>query len=197
MVRAARHDVALRPQLCGHGALGAHVALVAHVALGMWRWACGAGLLRTFWTRVATAQPYSTTHHYLPGARCVNNPFLAAYNCGACCGREGGPNARVFARYANDPEVRRLLAEDGVTIDDDTWFVGGYHDTTSDLVELYDTDSVPASHQVWTLTLTLSLTLTLTLILAPSLTLTPTLTLAPDPLPSARLQACLAHLLTY
>ena len=163
----------------------------------MWRWACGAGLLGTFWTRVATAQPYSTTHHYLPGARCVNNPFLAAYNCGACCGREGGPNARVFARYANDPEVRRLLAEDGVTIDDDTWFVGGYHDTTSDLVELYDTDSVPASHQVWTLTPTLTLTLTLTLILAPSLTLTPTLTLAPDPLPSARLQACLAHLLTY
>ena len=60
--------------------------------------------------------------------------------------REGGPNARV-PRYANDREVRRL-AEDGVTIDDDTWFVGGYHDTTSDLVELYDTDSVPASHQV-------------------------------------------------
>ena len=27
------------------------------------------------------------------GARQVNNPFLAAYNCGACCGREGGPNA--------------------------------------------------------------------------------------------------------
>ena len=50
---AARLGVALRPQLCGHEALGAHVALVAHVALGMWH-----GLLRTFWTRVATAQPY-------------------------------------------------------------------------------------------------------------------------------------------
>jgi hypothetical protein len=84
----------------------------------------------------------------LPGARSVNNPFIAAYNCGACCGREGGPNARVFARYANDREVRRLLAEDGVHIDDDTWFVGGYHDTTSDLIELYDTDAVPASHQL-------------------------------------------------
>ena len=39
----------------------------------------------------------------------MNNPFIAAYNCGACCGREGGPNARVFARYANDREVSRLL----------------------------------------------------------------------------------------
>ena len=81
------------------------------------------------------------------GARSVNNPFLAAYNCGACCGREGGPNARVFARVANDPEVRKLLVEEhDIHIPDDTWFVGGYHDTTLDLVELYDLDRVPKSH---------------------------------------------------
>ena len=82
------------------------------------------------------------------GARSVNNPFLAAYNCGACCGREGGPNARVFARCANSPEVRALLAEQhGIVVPADTWFVGGYHDTTSDLVELYDLDAVPMSHE--------------------------------------------------
>ena len=82
------------------------------------------------------------------GARSVNNPFLAAYNCGACCGREGGPNARVWARCANDPEVRRKLKEEhNIIIPDDTWFVGGYHDTTSDLVELYDLDKLPESHK--------------------------------------------------
>ena len=54
--------------------------------------------------------------------------------------------------------MRRLLAEDGVVIGDDTWFVGGYHDTTSDLVELYDTDAVPASHQQVRFTLTLTVT---------------------------------------
>lgn len=81
------------------------------------------------------------------GARSQNNPFLAAYNCGACCGREGGPNARVMARAANDPAVRKLLRSDhGINIPDDTWIVGGYHDTTSDLVDLYDPHMIPESH---------------------------------------------------
>ena len=45
--------------------------------------------------------------------------------------------------------MRRLLREEhGIVIPDDTWFVGGYHDTTSDLVELYDTEAIPASHML-------------------------------------------------
>mmetsp|Transcript_63280 Transcript_63280/g.142714 ORF Transcript_63280/g.142714 Transcript_63280/m.142714 type:complete len:493 (-) Transcript_63280:1178-2656(-) len=78
------------------------------------------------------------------GARTVNNPYGSAYNCGACGGREGGPNARLFAQCANDPKVRsELAARHGIQVPDTTWFVGAYHDTASDLVDLFDLDRAP------------------------------------------------------
>jgi uncharacterized protein YbcC (UPF0753/DUF2309 family) len=48
---------------------------------------------------------------------------------------------------ANRPVVREALKERGIFIPDDTWFVGGYHDTCNDNIDLYDLDSVPASHK--------------------------------------------------
>lgn len=78
------------------------------------------------------------------GAASRNNPHQSAYACGACSGRHGGPNARVFAQIANRPAVRAGLRERGIDIPATTWFVAAEHNTTDDAVHWYDLDQVPA-----------------------------------------------------
>lgn len=72
------------------------------------------------------------------GASSLNNPYYAAYDCGACSGRAGSVNARVFCSMANNPEVRARLAESGIVIPSTTQFVGALHDTTRDEIVFYD-----------------------------------------------------------
>ena len=78
------------------------------------------------------------------GSHSANNPFASSLDCGACAASPGRQNARMLAKLANMPEVRKALLDlYGIIIPESTWFMGGEHNTTTDHIVLFDSETPP------------------------------------------------------
>ncbi|MDO9616477.1 MAG: DUF2309 domain-containing protein [Pseudomonas sp.] len=92
----------------------------------------------------------SLTHDFPPllvllghGSQSTNNPQAAGLDCGACCGQSGEVNARVLADVLNDTEVRKALINEGIDLPVDCRVLAGLHNTTTDEIQVFASESLP------------------------------------------------------
>lgn len=81
------------------------------------------------------------------GAGSSNNPYYAAYDCGACSGKPGSVNARLAAELLNNEDIRKILKTKGIEIPDTTVFIAALHNTTSDKIYFFDTEKLSDYHK--------------------------------------------------
>lgn len=91
------------------------------------------GMLRTIGLTKRFASTIVIVGH---GCSTTNNAFGSTLECGACGGHNGEANARLFADFANDFEVREELGRRGISIPQTTRFIAGLHDTTHESIEV-------------------------------------------------------------
>ncbi len=81
------------------------------------------------------------------GSETENNPYASGLDCGACGGNHGGNSAFVAASVLNSPPIRRIMAQEGLVIPEETFFLAGEHNTTTDEVSFLNESQLPATHQ--------------------------------------------------
>ncbi|RZF82947.1 DUF2309 domain-containing protein [Pseudoalteromonas sp. CO325X] len=81
------------------------------------------------------------------GSHTTNNLHAAGLECGACGGQSGEVNVRVLAQLLNDEQVREQVASKGITIPSVTEFVAALHNTTTDHIQIFDSELDKQSRQ--------------------------------------------------